>query len=274
MTHRYAVIGNPVAHSRSPQIHTAFARQTGEALEYTRIEAPIDGFREVASGYFAAGGSGLSVTVPFKSEALAMAADATARARLAGAANVLAVQPDGGLLADNTDGIGLIRDLTLNLGVGLTGRRILLLGAGGAARGVIGPLLAESPAALFVANRNGDRSASLATHFALAGPLDGGGFDEIEGAWDIIINATSAGLKAADPLPIDPAALPAPRAVYDMIYNPAETALLAAARARGLPVANGLSMLVHQGARALEIWSGASVPVATMAAAARAAMGR
>lgn len=254
MTHRYAVIGNPVAHSRSPQIHTAFARQTGEALEYTRIEAPIDGFREVASGYFAAGGSGLSVTVPFKSEALAMAADATARARLAGAANVLAVQPDGGLLADNTDGIGLIRDLTLNLGVGLTGRRILLLGAGGAARGVIGPLLAESPAALFVANRNGDRSASLATHFALAGPLDGGGFDEIEGAWDIIINATSAGLSGGE-IPIEPECFAVDALAYDMVYG-VETSFMALARGLGTRVHDGLGMLVEQAAEQFQLWRG------------------
>jgi shikimate dehydrogenase len=254
MTHRYAVIGNPVAHSRSPQIHAAFARQTGEAVEYTRIEAPIEAFIEVASEFFRAGGQGLSVTVPFKSEALALAADATARARLAGAANTLAIQPDGSLLADNTDGIGLIRDLTLNLGVDLAGRRVLLLGAGGAARGVIGPLLAESPAALFVANRNGDRSAWLASHFGMSGPLDGGGFDEIEGAWDVIINATSAGLSGGE-IPIDPECFAADALAYDMVYG-VETPFMALARGLGARVHDGLGMLVEQAAEQFQLWRG------------------
>jgi len=254
MTHRYAVIGNPVAHSRSPQIHAAFARQTGQSVEYTRIEAPIDGFAEVAGGFFKGGGEGLSVTVPFKAEALALAADATARARLAGAANTLAVRADGTLLADNTDGIGLVRDLTLNLGVGLAGKRILLIGAGGAARGVIGPLLAEAPAALFVANRNGDRSASLASHFSMPGPLDGGGLDEIEGAWDILINATSAGLHG-DELPLDPDCFAPDALAYDMVYG-VETPFMALARSLGASVHDGLGMLVEQAAEQFNLWRG------------------
>jgi len=254
MTSRYAVIGNPVAHSRSPQIHAAFARETGQVLEYSRIEAPIGGFSEVAKGFFASGGEGLSVTVPFKAEALALAAEATVRARLAGAANTLAMQPDGNLLADNTDGIGLVRDLTLNLGVDLAGKRILLLGAGGAARGVIGPLLAESPIALFVANRNGDRSAALASHFGMPGPLDGGGLDEIEGAWDIVINATSAGLYG-DELPLDPDCFAPDAYAYEMVYG-VETPFMALARSLGARVHDGLGMLVEQAAEQFNLWRG------------------
>ena len=262
MTHRFAVIGNPVAHSRSPQIHAAFARQTGEAVEYTRIEAPIDGFAEVAGSFLSGGGEGLSVTVPFKAEALALAAEATARARLAGAANTLAVQRDGSLLADNTDGIGLVRDLTLNLGVDLAGKRVLLLGAGGAARGVVGPLLAESPSALFVANRNGDRSASLASHFGMPGPLGGGGLDEIEGAWDIVINATSAGLHG-DELPLDPDCFAPDALAYEMVYG-VETPFMALARSLGAGVHDGLGMLVEQAAEQFSLWRGVrpeTVPV-------------
>lgn len=254
MSHRYAVIGNPVAHSRSPQIHTAFARQTGQSVEYTRIEAPIDGFTEVAAGFFGGGGEGLSVTVPFKAEALALAADATARAQLAGAANTLVLRPDGSLLADNTDGIGLVRDLILNLGLSLAGKRILLLGAGGAARGVIGPLLAESPAALFVANRNGDRSASLASHFGMPGPLDGGGLDEIEGAWDILINATSAGLSGSE-IPLDPECFAVDALAYEMVYG-VETPFMALARGVGASVHDGLGMLVEQAAEQFQLWRG------------------
>lgn len=254
MTHRYAVVGNPVAHSRSPQIHAAFADQTREAIAYTRVEAPIDGFVAVVQDFFGGGGAGLSVTVPFKAEALALAAEATARARLAGAANTLALCADGCLLADNTDGIGLVRDLTLNLGVNLAGKRILLLGAGGAARGVIGPLLAESPAALFVANRNGDRSAALASHFGMPGPLDGGGFDEIEGAWDIVINATSTGLHG-DELPLDPDCFASDALAYDMVYN-VETPFMALARSLGARVHDGLGMLVEQAAEQFMLWRG------------------
>ncbi len=253
MTPRYAVVGNPVAHSRSPEIHAAFARQFGQTIEYTRIEAPVDGFVATVKAFFDQGGSGLSVTVPFKTEALAFAADATQRARLAGAANALARQGDQ-VLADNTDGIGLVRDLTLNLGADLTGRRILLLGAGGAARGVIGPLLAESPAALFVANRNGDRSASLASHFGADGPLDGGGFDEIEGTWDVVINATSTGLHGEE-LPLDPECFAADALAYEMVYG-VETPFMAFARAIGARVHDGLGMLVEQAAEQFGLWRG------------------
>jgi shikimate dehydrogenase len=253
MMPRYAVVGNPVAHSRSPEIHTAFARQFGKAIDYTRIEAPLDGFIATVRAFFGQGGSGLSITVPFKTEALAFATDATQRARLAGAANALACQGDA-VLADNTDGIGLVRDLTLNLGADLTGRRILLLGAGGAARGVIGPLLAESPAALFVANRNGDRSASLALQFSADGPLDGGGFDEIEGAWDVVINATSTGLHG-DELPLDAECFAADALAYEIMYG-VETPFMAFARAIGARVHDGYGMLVEQAAEQFSLWRG------------------
>lgn len=268
MSPRYAVVGNPVAHSRSPDIHTAFARQFGQTIEYTRIESPVDGFVATVQAFFDEGGGGLSVTVPFKTEALAFATDATQRARLAGAANALARVGDT-VLADNTDGIGLVRDLTLNLGADLAGRRILLLGAGGAARGVIGPLLAEAPAALFVANRNGDRSAELAAHFGMAGPLDGGGFDEIEGSWDVVINATSTGLHG-DELPLDPECFAADALAYEMVYG-VETPFMALSQSLGARVHDGLGMLVEQAAEQFCLWRGVRPDTAPVVAALRKA---
>lgn len=150
----YAVVGHPISHSKSPRIHSLFARQTGQAVEYTAIQAPLDGFADTVRQFFARGGKGLNVTVPFKEEAWRLAERRTARAELAGAANTLFQDPDGALVADNTDGVGLVRDLTVNLDVALGGRRLLVLGAGGAVRGVLGPLLAERPMELVIANRH------------------------------------------------------------------------------------------------------------------------
>lgn len=265
MTLRFAVIGNPVAHSRSPQIHAAFGAQTGLAVDYTRLEAPLDAFLTTARQFFADGGSGLSVTVPFKAEALAMAGSATLRAQLAGAANTLALR-DGELLADNTDGIGLLRDLTENLGITLGGRRILLLGAGGASRGVIAPLLAEQPEALFIANRNGDRAAALAAHFADA-RVDGGGFEEIEGSWDLLINATSAGLSDSD-LPLVPECFADDVLAYEMVYGH-ETPFMTLARSLGARTVDGLGMLVEQAAEQFYLWRGVRPETAPVIAAVR-----
>jgi shikimate dehydrogenase len=265
MTQRFAVIGNPVAHSRSPQIHASFGAQTGLAVDYKRLEAPLDAFLATARQFFADGGSGLSVTVPFKGEALAMAGSATLRAQLAGAANTLALR-DGELLADNTDGIGLLRDLTENLGISLGGRRILLLGAGGASRGVIAPLLAEQPEALFIANRNGDRAAALAAHFADA-RVDGGGFEEIEGSWDLLINATSAGLSDSD-LPLVPECFADDALAYEMVYGH-ETPFMTLARSLGARTVDGLGMLVEQAAEQFYLWRGVRPETAPVIAAVR-----
>ncbi len=253
MTERYAVIGNPVGHSRSPEIHRAFALQTRADLEYMRIEAPLDAFVATTEGFFAAGGAGLSVTIPFKAEAFKLAKQLTARAQRAGAVNTLAPRPDG-LLGDNTDGIGLLRDLGENLGYTAEGRRILLLGAGGASRGVIEPLLGSQPQKLFIANRNGDRAAELARHFVDFGPVDGGGFEEIEGEWDLIINATSAGLSDSElPLPFECFAQDA--LAYEMVYG-RDTPFLALARNAGARTADGLGMLVEQAAEQFYLWRG------------------
>ncbi len=260
---RYAVVGNPIAHSKSPLIHAAFARQTGQALSYEALLAPLDGFARTIAEFRAAGGCGANVTVPFKLEAFALADRHTARAQAAGAVNTLAFDADG-ILGDNTDGAGLVRDLTANLGCALAGRRILLLGAGGASRGVLLPLLAERPAALVIANRSADKAAALAAQFATlfaaqagATAMHGGGFDALAGQrFDLVINATAASL--AGELPLLPPDLYAGDALaYDMMYGPHRTPFLDAALADGAArVADGLGMLVEQAAESFALWRG------------------
>ncbi len=256
---RYAVVGNPVAHSKSPQIHAAFARQTGQALGYERVLAPLDGFAATVAAFRAEGGRGMNVTVPFKLEAFALAERRSARAQAAGAVNTLAFDSEG-IFGDNTDGAGLVRDLTHNLGCPLAGRRILLLGAGGAARGAVLPLLAERPAALTIANRTAAKALALADAFrAEAGTaaLDGCGFPELAGrSFDVVVNATAASL--ADAAPALPPGLYAPGALaYDMMYGRGETPFLAAARADGAERrADGLGMLVEQAAESFLLWRG------------------
>ncbi len=280
-----AVLGHPIRHSISPAMHNAAlaamaaADAAFAAWRYFRFEVPPEQLPRALALLHAKGFLGVNLTVPHKILAVSEVAVVDPDARPVGAVNTLRRRADG-WEGFNTDGHGLAAGLREDLGIELAGAHVILLGAGGAARGAAVECLLRRCASLHIANRTRENLDAL---LALLAPLAGGaavtGFDPARPPADlpagaVVINATSAGLKAADPLPIALAALPAPRAVYDMIYNPAETALLAAARARGLPVANGLSMLVHQGARALEIWSGAAVPVATMAAAARAAMGR
>jgi shikimate dehydrogenase len=253
MTDRYAVIGNPVAHSRSPDIHAAFARATGQSLEYGRVLAPLDGFAETVASFRASGGRGANVTVPFKEQAFALCDTLTERARLAGAVNTLSFA-SGELGGDNTDGVGLVNDITRNLGVPLRGKRILLLGAGGAARGALAPLLAEQPASLFIANRTEARARELAAMAAV--PVGAAGFESLGGhCFDIVINATSASLAGA--------ALPAPAGLYaadalayDMMYGKGDTPFMAGARALGARVADGLGMLVEQAAESFFVWRG------------------
>ena len=256
---RYAVIGHPIAHSKSPQIHAAFARQTRQELSYEALLAPLDRFAQTVADFRAHGGRGLNVTVPFKLEAFALAERHTARAQAAGAVNTLAFGADG-ILGDNTDGAGLVRDLSANLNLELAGRRILLLGAGGATRGALLPLIDSRPARLTIANRTVAKAEALAALFAAhAGDtaLDACGFDALAGrCFDLVINATAASL--ADELPPLPPGLYAEGALaYDMMYARAPTRFMRAALADGAArVADGLGMLVEQAAESFTLWRG------------------
>ena len=261
---RYAVFGNPVSHSLSPKIHALFAVQTAQDMTYEAICAPLDGFAGAVNTFIVAGeglAKGANVTVPFKLAAFRLADALTPRAAAAGAVNTLSFTTDG-IQGDNTDGAGLVRDLTANLGVSLTGLRILVLGAGGAAQGVILPLCEQNPAMLFVANRTADKAQKLAAVFGVTG----GGFDAVnECAFDVVINATSAGLTGAD--------LPAPSfssnaLAYDMVYG-RQTPFMQAARAAGARVADGLGMLVEQAAEAFFVWRGVRPETAPVLAALR-----
>lgn len=259
---RYAVLGNPVAHSRSPAIHAAFAQQTGQALVYERVLAPLDGFEATLRAFAAAGdkpGRGCNVTVPFKFEAFALAPRRSARATLAGAANTLRFDAEG-WLADNTDGAGLVRDIEANAGVPLAGRRVLLIGAGGAAAGVLGPLLAARPARVVVANRTVAKAQALVGgHAGWAADhgvaLQAGGLEDPGAGFDVVLNASASSLQgAASPVP---AAVLAPGALaVDLMYGKAAEPFLAWARAADAVARDGLGMLVEQAAEAFFVWRG------------------
>ncbi|MEO5765464.1 MAG: shikimate dehydrogenase [Casimicrobiaceae bacterium] len=256
MAERYAVVGNPIAHSRSPRIHAEFARATGQDLVYDAILAPLDGFAEMVRAFRRGGGRGLNVTVPFKREAFALANELTVRAREAGAVNTLRFNGDVAL-GDNTDGAGLVTDLLLRLRVPLGGSRVLLMGAGGAARGVVGPLLRERPAALAIANRTVAKARELAQAFAAQGPVRGGGYEDVAGsAFDIVINATSASLEGVVP-PLPPGVFAPGALAYDMVYGEHATSFLERARATGAATTmDGLGMLVAQAAESFLLWRG------------------
>lgn len=253
MTDRYAVIGNPIAHSRSPQIHAAFARQTGQGLSYERILG--QDFVADVQAFFRGSGKGLNVTLPFKEDAFRLADECSPEAQSARAVNTLIPLAGGRLRGENTDGIGLVRDLEQQ-GMRLSGRRILLLGAGGAARGVLRPLLEQHPSALVIANRTPDKALVLAAELAGIGPIAGCGFDDIQGGFDLIINATSAGIT--DQMPTIPAQALAPGgACYDLMYTKEATAFMRWGRAHGASkVLDGLGMLVEQAAEAFFLWRG------------------
>lgn len=259
MPDRYAVVGNPVAHSKSPIIHAQFARQTGQDLVYTHLLAPLDGFVATVERFRAEGGSGLNVTVPFKLDAFRFATEHTGRARAAEAVNTLMF--DGArVLGDNTDGAGLVRDIQGNLGIDLGGRAILLMGAGGAAQGVMEPLLGAHPAALVVANRTADKALALAQRFAARGTgaeVTGSGYAALAGRrFDVVINATSSSLQ--DDAPDLPSGIYAPGALaYDMMYGKGLTPFLLQAQAAGAArLADGLGMLVEQAAETFFVWRG------------------
>jgi shikimate dehydrogenase len=260
MSDRYCVFGNPVGHSKSPLIHAAFARQTGQAISYEAILAPQDAFADTVRSFIEAGGRGANVTVPFKEDAFRLSSRRTPRAELAGAVNTLVFGGDGSndqIVGDNTDGAGLTRDLSVNLGCTLKGRRILLLGAGGAARGALGPLLDGQPATLVVANRTASKAHALATHFATLGPVVGCTYPELAGqSFDLVINATSASLSGELP-PLAPGIFAPGSLAYDMMYGKGDTPFMVFARQQGAAqVADGLGMLVEQAAEAFFVWRG------------------
>ena len=251
----YAVMGNPISHSKSPQIHTQFAKQTQQNIRYRAIQVDPGGFEQAIGNFFASGGKGLNITVPFKQEAWQLANELSERARLAGAVNTLKPGTNGGLYGDNTDGIGLVRDLTQNLGVKLTEKRILLVGAGGAARGVIAPLMDNNPQQLVIANRTMDRANELVEHFSGKGHISTMGFDELKDEkFDVVINATSASLKGdLPPLPVT--AITNTQIVYDMMYSSEPTLFLQWAQQHGAKkISDGLGMLVEQAAESFYIW--------------------
>jgi len=252
---KYAVIGNPIAHSKSPQIHTAFALQTGELLTYSTLLAPIDGFDVAVREFISSGGKGLNVTVPFKLEAFRLAHHLSLRAQAAGAVNTLTFT-NGEIHGDNTDGAGLVRDVVYNVGFSITGRRVLLLGAGGAARGVILPLLAEHPECIAVANRTLAKAEELVREFAESGRLKAIGFSDLQFLqFDLVINATAASL-GNEKLPIPPSVF-APRALaYEMMYGKEHMPFLDMATQAGAIGADGLGMLVEQAAESFFIWRG------------------
>ncbi len=255
MTCRYALIGNPVGHSKSPAIHMAFAAATGQDMSYEALLAPLDGFAAAADAFRAAGGRGLNVTVPFKLDAAAYADRLLDRARQAGAVNALRFD-SGAADADNFDGIGLVRDIVANLGCPLQGRRVLVLGAGGAARGAILPILEQRPAEVVIANREPGRAAELARHFAPHGPVSAAGQGGPQGGFGVVVNATSASLHGALPGIAAPAFAPGCLA-YDMAYGMGLTAFLRLARDAGAGrLADGVGMLVEQAAEAFAWWRG------------------
>lgn len=262
----YAVIGNPIAHSRSPAIHAAFAAATGQPLRYERVLAPLDGFAATLQAFAEAGGLGCNVTVPFKFEAFSAAAEVTPRARLAGAANTLKrLEPvaDGEpprWLADNTDGVGLMRDLRSNAGQPLAGRRVLVIGAGGAAAGVLGPLLEEAPAEVVLANRTRAKATQLTDeHQVLARQhgvaLRAEGLEQPGLAFDVVINATASSLQGST-IPVPDDVLGTNGLVVDLMYGPAAQPFLQWARSRGARTRDGLGMLVEQAAESFALWRG------------------
>jgi len=267
MTDRYAVIGNPVAHSKSPWIHAEFARATGQDIEYVRIEAPLDAFARTVDEFRAAGGRGANVTLPFKEAAYRYCPNLSDRARAAGAVNTLRFD-GGGAYGDNTDGVGLVRDVTVNLGRRIEGRQVLLMGAGGAAQGVLAPLAQAGAARIVIANRSVEKARSLAARLPGA-RVEARAYDSLGGEmFDIVINATSAGLQGVAP-PLPAGVVRGGALAYDMVYG-RDTPFLAMARAAGAEAWDGTGMLVEQAAESFLLWRGARPDTAPILARLRA----
>ena len=255
-TDRYAVIGHPITHSKSPVIHRIFAKQTGQHMSYEAIDVAPDELEQMLPEFMADGGRGLNVTVPHKQAALTLMDSLTSRAKLAGAVNTISREPDGGLKGDNTDGVGLINDLH-NLGIEIIDASILILGAGGATRGIIPPLAEQKPAEILIANRTLEKANALANGFADLGNIAGCGFDNLEDrSFNLIINATSAGL--AGDVPPFPTSILANEAIcYDLSYSMQDTPFVAWAKDNGCQHAfQGWGMLIEQAAESFYLWRG------------------
>lgn len=273
---RYAIVGHPVAHSKSPDIHARFAELTGQTLVYERLELPLGGFLSGIQAARAAGLRGGNVTVPFKLDAYQWVQHHSARARLAEACNTFWFEADG-VHGDNTDGIGLVRDITQNAGVPLRGARVLLAGAGGAGAGALGPLLSERPAELVLTNRTVARAQALAqrhAHWATQHgvALSTAGLHDVSGSFDVVVNATASSLNGAEP-PLPASALRGGTLVVDMMYGPKAEPFALWAAAHGATVRDGLGMLIEQAAEAFFLWRGVMPPAAQVMAERRAAMG-
>jgi shikimate dehydrogenase len=253
----YAVMGNPISHSKSPRIHSLFAEQTGQAINYTAIQVDLGGFEQAVGNFAANGGKGLNITVPFKQEAWQFVNQRSDRAQRAGAVNTIKIEDDQ-LYGDNTDGIGLVNDLTINNQVGLKDKRLLLMGAGGAARGVLLPLLAEQPSALVIVNRTASKAVDLASEFKDLGKISGCGYEKLvdEAPFDVIINATAASLQGELP-PLPKNIVAANGCCYDMMYGAEPTTFMQWARENdAAKILDGLGMLVEQAAESFYIWRG------------------
>jgi shikimate dehydrogenase len=251
---RYCVIGNPIGHSRSPDIHAAFAAATGQALQYERCLAPLDGFAGTVRTLLRDGYRGANVTVPFKLQAYELADVRSERAEAAGAVNTL-VFADGQIRADNTDGAGLVNDIVKNARVDIRGKRVLMLGAGGAVQGCILPILQQEPASVTIVNRTRASADALAARFAAAGTIAACDYADLIGAYDIVINGTSASLGGDLP-PVPAAAFGAHTLALDMMYGKEPSPFMAFAREQGASVRDGLGMLVEQAAEAFFLWRG------------------
>ncbi|MBL4761972.1 MAG: shikimate dehydrogenase [Gammaproteobacteria bacterium] len=269
---RYAVIGNPIAHSKSPQIHTQFAAESSQQLSYEALSAPLNSFELIVKRFHQAGGKGVNVTVPFKLNAYSCVDELSERAKRAGAVNTIAWDEQGISTGHNTDGIGLIRDLTVNHGINLAGKKILVLGAGGAVRGILSPLIEQQPAAIFIANRTVEKAQQLANDFSESSDFSeiaAGGFDDIQEFYDLIINGTAAGLHNEIPS-IPSFALAKKGCCYDLMYSNEATAFVRWGNYHGAAQAlDGLGMLVEQAAESFYIWRGVRPKTASVIQALR-----
>ena len=273
---QYCVLGNPVEHSKSPWIHARFAQLTGQQLEYGKRLIPLNGFVAGIEAFHAAGGRGCNITVPFKFEAAPLATTLTARARLAQACNTLRFDSDDAIFADNTDGVGLVADIQGNAGIALAGRHLLLIGAGGAAAGVLGPLIDARPTRIVIANRTVAKAQALVERHAKLARERGVTLlavtlDAVQGPFDVVVNATASSLSGTG-IPVADSVLQPGTLAVDMMYGPAADGFMAWARAHGAVPRDGLGMLVEQAAEAFLVFRGVRPPSAGVLAELRASL--